>query len=88
MRIDSTYTVFKGWTSDLDLYTVLEINVMAWLIGLVFVVLAAAITETYGQTGLTAAQKQQFVDAHNALRKSVKPAATNMKTMVHISVTL
>eukprot|EP00731_Ephydatia_muelleri_P014208 Em0007g1518a len=55
---------------------------MAWLIGLVFVVLAAAITETYGQTGLTAAQKQQFVDAHNALRKSVKPAATNMKTMI------
>ena len=55
---------------------------MAWFIGLVSVLMAAAITGTCGQTGLTAAQKQQFVDAHNILRGSVKPAATNMKTMV------
>ena len=61
---------------------------MAWLIGLVSVVLAAAITGTYGQTGLTAAQKQQFVDAHNSLRGSVKPAATNMKTMVRVQLYL
>ena len=57
---------------------------MAWLIGLpVSVVLVAAITGTYGQTGLTAAEKKQFVDAHNALRSSVNPPATDMETMVH-----
>ena len=59
---------------------------MAWLIGLVSVVLAAAITGTYGQTGLNTAQKQQFVDAHNSLRGSVKPAATKMKTMVRVQL--
>ena len=61
---------------------------MASLIGLVSLVMAAAITGTYGQTGLTAAQKQQFVDAHNSLRGSVKPAATNMKTMVRVQLYL
>ena len=54
---------------------------MTRLIALVSVVLAAAFTGTYGQTGLTADQKQQFLDAHNNLRQSVQPAANNMQIM-------
>ena len=58
---------------------------MASLNWLVTVSLAAAIiTETYGQTGLTATQMKQLVDTHNNFRRSVKPAATNMQTMVTI----
>eukprot|EP00731_Ephydatia_muelleri_P014121 Em0007g1431a len=44
-------------------------------------ILAAAISGTYSESGLTAAQKQQLVDAHNFLRQRVKPAATNMLPM-------
>ena len=47
-------------------------------------VILAVISETYGQTGLTSAQKQQFVNAHNTLRRSVRPPATNMLTMVYV----
>ena len=60
-------------------------SIMSWLNGLMSVLLAAAITRgTYGQSGLTEEQKQQFVDAHNSLRGNVDPTATNMETMVLI----
>ena len=67
---------------------VLEITIMASPFCLLSFILAAAISGTYSESGLTAAQKQQLVDAHNFLRQRVKPAATNMLPMVWILVSL
>ena len=34
------------------------------------------------EAGLTHSQKMQFLNAHNSLRRSVRPPARNMETMV------
>ena len=73
----------KGINALTSIYRLIALNTaMAWFHRLVPAVLAVAITGTYGQSGLTAEQKQQFVDAHNELRSSVVPPATDMKIMV------
>ncbi|KAL5476101.1 hypothetical protein EMCRGX_G026007 [Ephydatia muelleri] len=55
---------------------------MAWRMASVSLILTIVFTIANVEAGLTHSQKMQFLNAHNSLRRSVRPPARNMKTMV------
>ncbi|KAL5476102.1 hypothetical protein EMCRGX_G026008 [Ephydatia muelleri] len=54
---------------------------MAWRMASVSLILTIVFAIANVEDGLTHSQKMQFLNAHNSLRRSVRPPARNMKTM-------
>ena len=61
-----------------------QLNVMMY--SSLVVVLSLACCCVSGQTGLSASEKQEVLNAHNYFRTRVNPIATNMEKMVRLYI--